>query len=90
MLVKYFADIRTLSRREEQRLERAPSSVRELLRELSDQHGDAFRRRVFEGDGISSTLIVFVNGQNVEHLRGIETPLRPEDVVAIFPMIAGG
>jgi molybdopterin synthase sulfur carrier subunit len=90
MLVKYFADIRTLSRREQQHLDRAPPTVRELLRELSDRHGEPFRRRVFEGDGLSSTLIVFVNGQNVEHLRGIETALGPEDVVAIFPMIAGG
>ena len=86
MLVKYFADIRTLSRREQQHLDRAPPTVREL----SDRHGEPFRRRVFEGDGLSSTLIVFVNGQNVEHLRGIETALGPEDVVAIFPMIAGG
>jgi molybdopterin synthase sulfur carrier subunit len=90
MLVKYFADIRQLSGREQQRLDRAAPTIRRLLEELSDQHGAAFRRRVFEGEGLSSTLIVFVNGQNVEHLRGIETPLGPEDVVAIFPMIAGG
>jgi molybdopterin synthase sulfur carrier subunit len=90
MLVKYFADIRQLSGREQQRYDGAAPTIRELLRALSDQHGAAFRRRVLDGDGISSTLIVFVNGQNIEHLRGIETPLGPDDVVAIFPMIAGG
>jgi molybdopterin synthase sulfur carrier subunit len=91
MLVKFFADIRHLcGGREQQQHAGAAPTVRKLLEELSDQHGAAFRRRVFEGDGLSRTLIVFVNGQNVEHLRGIETPLGPEDVIAIFPMIAGG
>ncbi len=90
MLVKYFADIRKLSGREQQQYGGAAPTVRRLLEGLSDQHGAAFQRRVFDGDAISSTLIVFVNGQNIEHLRGIETPVGPEDVVAIFPMIAGG
>ena len=90
MLVKYFAEIRQLTGREQQRFDRAAPTVRGLLEELADRHGAAFRSRVLDGDRLSSTLIVFVNGQNVEHLRGIETPLGPEDVVAIFPMIAGG
>lgn len=92
MLVKYFADIRKLSGREQQELEgrTAPTTVRRLLEELSDRHGAAFRQRVFEGDGISSTLIVLVNGRHIEHLAGIESPLGPEDVVAIFPVVAGG
>ncbi len=90
MLVKYFADIRKLSRREQQTVQEAAPTVRRLLEELSDAHGAAFRNRVFEQGGLSSTLIVLVNGRNVEHLAGIETPLGPDDVVAIFPMVAGG
>ncbi len=90
MLVKYFADIRKLSRREQQTVQGAAPTVRRLLEELSAQHGAAFRNRVFEGEGLSSTLIVLVNGRHVEHLAGIETPVAPDDVVAIFPMIAGG
>jgi molybdopterin synthase sulfur carrier subunit len=90
MLVKYFADIRKLSGREQQQFNGAAPTVRELLEALSDQHGAAFRQRVFEGGGMSNTLIVFVNGSNVEHLAGIETTLGPDDVVAIFPMVAGG
>ncbi len=90
MLVKYFADIRKLSGREQQTYQGAAPTVRRLLEDLSVQHGAAFRNRVFEGDGLSSTLIVLVNGRHVEHLAGIETPLGPDDVIAIFPMIAGG
>ena len=90
MLVKYFADIRTLSGREHETFDGAAPTLRGLLEELSARHGAAFRNRVFDDGGLSSTLIVFVNGRPIEHLRGVETPLGPDDVVAVFPMVAGG
>lgn len=90
MLVKYFADIRNLSGREQETLEAPVPTLRKLLEELSEKHGVAFRDRVFENGGMSSTLIVFVNGRANELLKGIDTPLGPDDVVAIFPMVAGG
>ncbi len=90
MLVRYFADIRKLSGREQQRFDGAAPTLRRLLEALAAQHGDAFRQRVFEGGRMSSTLIVFVTGRNVEHLAGVETPLGADDVIAIFPIVAGG
>jgi len=90
MQVKYFADVRKLSGCETEVFEGAAPSLRRLLVELSLKHGAAFRERVFEGDGLSGTLIVLVNGRGVEHLGGLDAPLGPDDVVAIFPMVAGG
>lgn len=88
--VRYFADIRKLAGREQHEVDTTAPTLRALLRALSAQHGAAFEQRVLERDGLKSTLIVFVNGRNIEHLSGIETPLRPDDVVSIFPMVAGG
>jgi len=90
MQVKYFADVRKLSGCEAEAFEGAAPSLRRLLEELSSRHGAAFQKRVFEGDGLSPTLIVLVNGRGVEQLRGLDTPLSPDDLVAIFPMVAGG
>ncbi len=90
MVIKYFADIRRLTRCEEQQWTEAAPTLRELLVGLSQQHGAAFQKRVLDGDGLSSTIIILVNGQSIEHLNGIETPLGPEDTVAVFPMVAGG
>ena len=90
MLIKYFADIRLLTRCAQEEWTKAAATVRELLAQLSARHGAAFEKRVFENGGLSSTLIVLVNGQQVEHLRGIDTPLSPGDTVAVFPMVAGG
>jgi sulfur-carrier protein len=90
VVVKYFADIRRLTGREQQEWTKAAPTLRVLLAELAVQHGAAFEKKVLEGGGLSSTIIVLVNGQNVEHLAGIDTALGPEDTVAVFPMVAGG
>ena len=90
MLVKYFADVRALTGRESEPWTGTAPTLRELLEGLSQRHGAAFQKRVFERGALSSTLIVLCNGQSVEHLAGLDTRLGPEDVVAIFPMVAGG
>jgi sulfur-carrier protein len=89
MTVRYFADIRKLAGVDEEPAEGAPT-LRSLLEQLALRHGPAFQQRVFENGGISSTLIVLVNGRNIEHLKGLDTNLGPADIVAVFPMVAGG
>ena len=90
MVVRYFADIRPLAGTDEEELGKVPPTVNALLTSLAAAKGAAFERRVFEGGKLSSTIILLVNGRNVLHLNGVETALKPDDVVAVFPMVAGG
>lgn len=90
MLVKYFAMIRKLAGCSQQWLAEPAPTIGALLSRLAEQHGGDFRRTVFDGEQLSSSIIVMVNGQSVAHLGGLATPLGPDDVVAVFPMVAGG
>ena len=90
MVVRYFADIRTLARTDEEQRSAAPPTVNALLAVLAADKGAAFEKRVFEGGKLSDTIILLVNGRNIKHLNGVETALKPDDVVAVFPMVAGG
>jgi len=91
MQVKFFATIRSLSGRlEDQVGPVTPPTVRGLLAELSGRYGGAFRDRMFDGAELSSTIIILVNGRHIEHLAGLETPVGNDDVIAIFPVVAGG
>ena len=49
MVVKYFADIRSLAGTEEQEWTAAAPTLRSLLTGLAAQKGAAFEKRVFEG-----------------------------------------
>jgi molybdopterin converting factor small subunit len=61
-----------------------------LLRELSTRYGPSFERWVLDHDHPGKAIIILVNGIDCRHQGGVETPLHPDDTIAIFPMIAGG
>jgi len=88
--VRYFADIRPLAGTIEEERTAVPPTVNDLLAVLAAEKGAAFEKRVFEGGKLSDTIILLVNGRNIKHLKGVETALQPDDVVAVFPMVAGG
>lgn len=58
-------------------------SVRDALICVNKHFGDEFMKNV-------RRCQVFVNGENVIHLKGPRTRLNPEDTVHIFPPAAGG
>jgi len=39
---------------------------------------------------LEAGYIILVNGLNIEHLKGFETPLNDGDLVSIFPPAGGG
>lgn len=90
MTVKYFASIRALTGQEEQQWSAPAPTLRELLAGLCDAHGPALSRHLFLAGDLHPMITVLVNGRNAVHLRGLDTPLGQDDVVAVFPMVAGG
>lgn len=90
MDIRYFATFRDLTGEMSYRMDESPSTVRELLLILSVRYGAGFRRAVLDGDELSPVLILLVNGRNVHHTGGLETPLHPDDRISVFPMVAGG
>ena len=89
MTVKYFGDIRPLTGIKQEGWLQPHPDVRSLLNALGEKHA-ALGKRLFEGDQLSSTIIILVNGRSVDYLNGMETPLQPNDIVDVFPVEGGG
>lgn len=90
MEIKYFADVRDLTGHNSLTWRTSCATLGELLRALAGRYGSRFEARVFEHQRLSPTIIVLVNGRDVRHLGGLDTPVRPDDTISIFPMVAGG
>lgn len=90
MIVKYFADIRRVVGCEEQQWAGPAPTLGALLATLCETHGVALSRHLFLRGELHPRITILVNGRNVVHLQGLDTPLHQEDVVAVFPMVAGG
>ena len=64
-------------------------TVREALDTLVARF-PALRARVLEGDGVPSFLNVFVDGNDVRLLSGLETAVSPASKILLLPAVAGG
>ena len=50
----------------------------------------SLRSRVLEGDGVPTFLNVFVDGEDVRLLAGLDTELSDGSTVLLLPAVAGG
>jgi sulfur-carrier protein len=64
-------------------------TVREALTTLVSMH-PALESRVLAGDGIPSYLNVFVDGDDIRLLGGLDTAVTPASMILLLPAVAGG
>jgi len=91
MKVKYFATYRDITRRKDEDVP-APPDIWTLLAMLAEKYGAEFKSELIAPDGtdVGANAIILVNGRNISHLDGKNTPLIEADVISLFPMVAGG
>jgi molybdopterin synthase sulfur carrier subunit len=64
-------------------------TVRDLLDDLMGRFPE-LRRQLVEGDDIAPFVNVYVEGEDVRTLDGIDTEVRPGSTVILLPAMAGG
>ena len=91
MRVRIFGALRQLVGPKEVEVEvEAGDTVRDVLRALMAQY-PALSSRVLDDDGnLQSSINILVNGRSIRFLEGVNTSLDEDDVLAIFPPVAGG
>jgi molybdopterin converting factor small subunit len=65
-------------------------SIRSVVDALVVQH-PALKGQLLTDDGDLNRFVnVYVNGQDVRYLSGLDTPVTPTDEVRLLPAMAGG
>lgn len=67
----------------------AGATVRAALAELVTLH-PALEDRLFEGGEVPTYLNIFVDGDNIRLLDGLDTAVLPDSTVLLLPAVAGG
>ena len=71
-------------------LEIEGASIRGVVDTLVTQH-PALKAQLLTDDGDLNRFVnVYVNGQDVRYLAGLDTPVAPTDEVRLLPAMAGG
>ena len=97
MRVRFFAYLRKITGCAEADIP-YEETVGGLARSLCDLYGEELRGKIFpqgndevsEGTQIGAEIIILINGRHISHLGGIAAPLKPDDRIDVFPVVAGG
>lgn len=89
MKIKFFAYFRDYTNVKEVEIEYS-GILKGLLEELCVLYGRKFEKEIFVGHDLSDSVIILINGRNIAHLDGLNTPLNENDEICIFPVVAGG
>jgi sulfur-carrier protein len=66
------------------------STVGEALEALYDRHGE-LRTRMADDDGTLRRFVnVYLKGEDIRFLDGLDTPVADGDEVTVLPAVAGG
>jgi MoaD family protein len=66
------------------------ATVGEVVRALVERH-PGLRQQLLSDDGELNRFVnVYLNGQDVRYLSGLETPVGERDEVRLLPAMAGG
>ena len=64
-------------------------TVGEVLDSLYERYGE-LRTRIAEDGGLRRFVNVYVDGEDIRFLSGLDTPVSDGDEVTILPAVAGG
>lgn len=88
MKVKFFAGFASITKEKERDFQ--ANNAQELFGKIIAHYGQEMQEKLMPGGQLPEALVILVNGKHIRHLQGLETPLREDDVVSIFPMVSGG
>jgi len=90
--VKFFTALREIVGKREEVLEFSKgTTIKELLKHLSESHGQALKEYIYNERGRAKSHLQFlINGKSITTLKGFETKLKDGDKIAIIPPVGGG
>ncbi len=71
-------------------LELEGDSIREVVDVLVERHPSLGSQLLTDEGDLNRFVNVYVNGQDVRYLQGLDTPVSPTDEVRLLPAMAGG
>ena len=71
-------------------LEVEGESIRSVVNGLIERHPSLGGQLLTDAGDLNRFVNVYVNGQDVRYLSGLDTPVTSEDEVRLLPAMAGG
>ncbi|BAB59950.1 molybdopterin converting factor subunit 1 [Thermoplasma volcanium GSS1] len=87
--VRYYANLRSVTGKKLEEFD-GIKNIDDLISLLNQEYGEKFRKLMYNGNELYPNVIILLNGNNINSIEGLKTPLKDGDNIDVFPPVAGG
>ncbi len=88
--VRFSSALSNVTHARETTLELGDTTVKAVLDRLIEQYGADFEKRILDKGEVRRFVNLYVNGEDIRHLNGLNSPVKNADEISILPAVSGG
>ena len=89
--IRFSSALSNVTKARETTLELGDTTVKGVIDKLVEDFGPDFERRILDDKGeVRRFVNLYVNGEDIRHLSGLESTVKDADEISILPAVSGG
>lgn len=88
--IRFSSALSNVTHSRETNLELGNTTVKAVIDKLIIQFGPDFERRILDKGEVRRFVNLYVNGEDIRHLSGLDSPVKDTDEISILPAVSGG
>ena len=88
--IRFSSALSNVTHARETTLDLGDTNVKTVLDKLVEQYGADFERRILDKGEVRRFVNLYVNGEDIRHLSGLNSPVKNTDEISILPAVSGG
>lgn len=88
--IRFSSALRNVTKTNEKILDIDNTTLKSILDKLTEEFGNDFKNRIIDKGEIRRFVNVYINGEDVRHLKGIDSEIKNDDDISILPAVSGG
>lgn len=88
--IRFSSALSNVTHARETTLDIGDTTVKVVLDNLIQQFGADFEKRILDKGEVRRFVNLYVNGEDIRHLKGQDTSVKSTDEISILPAVSGG
>ena len=88
--IRFSSALSNVTHARETTLELGDTTVKAVIDKLVEQFGPDFEKRIIDKGEVRRFVNLYVNGEDIRHLSGLNSPVKDTDEISILPAVSGG
>jgi molybdopterin synthase sulfur carrier subunit len=88
--IRFSSALNNVTHARETTLDTGDTTVKTVLDKLIQQFGADFEKRILDKGEVRRFVNLYVNGEDIRHLKGLDSEVNGTDEISILPAVSGG